>query len=714
MENRRLLGWRSLQTDTRTNLDDTDDEEWTPLSRHDYVHLGITIGYQCLVLLVVLHLWLCRTWPPYIPRQISLVCLTGVAGVVAYIGALVAYGVVERHEGDFLASCGVEGFLDYYGWGIWTSVALVRVYRSWKILVRHSVDMWPAWGQVLLISTPWLLPVVVYTMRPSLAEFNERGNWCDINRGVDITLYIYGCAPILGAFFLSYQMRRVRKQMNFFRMQVFQLMFLLLIGTVAFPLLEGWLQERDDIRRAWIMYDNVVSSLILFWPPIVEPLYRYIKGDNAYLHTYTKGFSTLPTPSQMRSSLQDQLSLEDLRKEFEKFADSRIARELPDFYKACLDREEIEDFFKRQAVTTAIIDRFVREGSEQQVNLSGEIRTKILSTEITSYNIFNDAMASVLKMMDNNFSAEFKESEAYRNLEKVVEEEAEELERLRRMRQLPPKEHVENDAKGLLKLLRRVSETVGNKSSKDSSSRQSEKTHSSSGLPRDTSDEERCSIEDISFDANGNVMRGHDAQELHEGMVLGDSVGAGEEASREDNISDDSTVPRLKADSDVYQLETRSSLAQHEHHYEDPVGDDDCVDPELGRKVPDYARTERSSATSQSLPPSLSDPRRGDPRDASAKAASSRPGALPPAYPRDDTYSASASAPLNGPSAVAAAQKSPSPGGSSDGSSLPSDIEAPLANGERSRGSTGSSLPLIFGSHSRSGGAGSVSGSSNG
>ena len=43
-------------------------------------------------------------------------------------------------------------------------------------------------------------------------------------------------------------------------------------------------------------------------------------------------------------------------------------------------------------------------------------------------------MASVLKMMDNNFSAEFKESEAYRNLEKVVEEEAEELERLRRVR----------------------------------------------------------------------------------------------------------------------------------------------------------------------------------------------------------------------------------------------------------------------------------------
>lgn len=61
----------------------------------------------------------------------------------------------------------------------------------------------------------------------------------------------------------------------------------------------------------------------------------------------------------MRSSLKDQLSLEELRHEFERFADSKIARELPDFYKACLDREEIDDFFERQAATSAIIDRLV-------------------------------------------------------------------------------------------------------------------------------------------------------------------------------------------------------------------------------------------------------------------------------------------------------------------------------------------------------------------
>lgn len=83
-----------------------------------------------------------------------------------------------------------------------------------------------------------------------------------------------------------------------------------------------------------------------------------VDQSNQYL---TTGSTNQIIRWQMRSSLKDQLSLEDLRKEFEKFADSKIARELPDFYKACLDREEIEDFFERQAATTAIIDRWDNE-----------------------------------------------------------------------------------------------------------------------------------------------------------------------------------------------------------------------------------------------------------------------------------------------------------------------------------------------------------------
>ena len=46
----------------------------------------------------------------------------------------------------------------------------------------------------------------------------------------------------------------------------------------------------------------------------------------------------------MRSSLKDQLSLEELRQEFEKFAELRVARELPDFYKVLVFTKDFEAF----------------------------------------------------------------------------------------------------------------------------------------------------------------------------------------------------------------------------------------------------------------------------------------------------------------------------------------------------------------------------------
>lgn len=84
-----------------------DDDVWEPLEHDDWAHLGITVGYQALVLVAVLHLWWCRTWPPYVPRQINLVCLTGLGGMLAYLGTLIASGAVDRHDGDFIGECRV-------------------------------------------------------------------------------------------------------------------------------------------------------------------------------------------------------------------------------------------------------------------------------------------------------------------------------------------------------------------------------------------------------------------------------------------------------------------------------------------------------------------------------------------------------------------------------------------------------------------------------
>lgn len=51
---------------------------------------------------------------------------------------------------------------------------------------------------------------------------------------------------------------------------------------------------------------------------------------------------------QLKASLAEQLSVDQLRAEFRKYIKTKIAQELIDFYQDSLDREEVEDFFERQ------------------------------------------------------------------------------------------------------------------------------------------------------------------------------------------------------------------------------------------------------------------------------------------------------------------------------------------------------------------------------
>lgn len=46
-----------------------------------------------------------------------------------------------------------------------------------------------------------------------------------------------------------------------------------------------------------------------------------------------------------------------------------------------MDREQVEGYFERQAMTMAIVDRFVVEGAEQEVNISQECRERLLKSD---------------------------------------------------------------------------------------------------------------------------------------------------------------------------------------------------------------------------------------------------------------------------------------------------------------------------------------------
>ncbi|CAN0569977.1 unnamed protein product, partial [Ectocarpus sp. 12 AP-2014] len=79
--------------------------------------------------------------------------------------------------------------------------------------------MWPPWAQVLLLTVPWCIPALAYTIDDHLSRFNEVRNWCEIYRPIDTFTYILGSSLIAGAFVLVYQMRKVRKQMNEYHLQ---------------------------------------------------------------------------------------------------------------------------------------------------------------------------------------------------------------------------------------------------------------------------------------------------------------------------------------------------------------------------------------------------------------------------------------------------------------------------------------------------------------
>ncbi|CAN0477642.1 unnamed protein product [Ectocarpus sp. 12 AP-2014] len=171
----------------------------------------------------------------------------------------------------------------------------------------------------------------------------------------------------------------------------------------------------DDLtvsRRVALFYP-VMTTYILLWGSIREPFMKKILGDDEYLGSYTHGFAQLPSPAQLKASLAEQLSVDQLRDEFRRYIKTKVAQELIDFYVDSLDREEVTDFFERQ------------------VNVSGACREKILTTDVTAFDIFEEARAEVLVVMETNFQRDFMTTEGFRRIMDASEKEQRELSLLR-------------------------------------------------------------------------------------------------------------------------------------------------------------------------------------------------------------------------------------------------------------------------------------------
>ncbi|CAN0187627.1 unnamed protein product, partial [Ectocarpus sp. 13 AM-2016] len=126
-----------------------------------------------------------------------------------------------------------------------------------------------------------------------------------------------------------------------------------------------------------------------------------------------------------------------LRDEFRRYIKTKVAQELIDFYLDSLDREEVAGFFERQAATMRIVDQYIKEGARDQVNVSGACREKILATDVTAFDIFDEARAEVLAVMETNFRRDFVTTEGFRRILNASKQEQRELRLLRAGGMLP-------------------------------------------------------------------------------------------------------------------------------------------------------------------------------------------------------------------------------------------------------------------------------------
>ncbi|CAB1104899.1 unnamed protein product [Ectocarpus sp. CCAP 1310/34] len=322
----------------------------------------------------------------------------------------------------------------------------------WRILIKHDDHMWPAKYQVLLMSSISLGPLLAAILVPDLHFFDETVNSCNTttdSRNVVLAMNALGFYVICYLWFVcARQLRWVRKQFNEYEAMKWTLSCLTLLLFSYAAVVAIILNNRHVyVRRVAIVYP-VLTTYTLLWGSIGEPIKRKLGGDTEYLNSFTKGFSEMPSPAQVRklppaardssndlvllkASLAEQLSVQQLRVEFRRYVETMVAQELVDFYLDSLDREEIKGYFARQAATMRIVEQYIREGGPDQVNISGECREEILSTDVTAYDIFDRARAEVLAVMETNFQRDFVETEGFRRIVDASELEQREMRLLR-------------------------------------------------------------------------------------------------------------------------------------------------------------------------------------------------------------------------------------------------------------------------------------------
>lgn len=356
------------------------------------------------------------------------------------VGAALLHGIVEREPDTPLARCDAFDFpLTWIGIGGAVATIYVRLYRNYSILIHHQSDLWPAWAQAVLVIAPYLMAPLVYAIFPSTWAFNPVTNMCEGDRTLAMIGMIVLLIQVTKCVAMNRALKSVRIQFN--EHKQLRIVFRGIMGAaITYFLIEFLIFPRNHlVGRLLTIVQTTATTIVLFWPLVGPLLKKTWTKDQEFLHQHTYGFATLPTIAIMKAAgLKEQLRYAEFRRYFKEYCDQQMAIESIKFYEACLERESLNDWNAVQAKTMAIIDQFIRAGSKLQINISHNMREKILSEpDLNRPDFFAEAKREVLTLMDLSLNEEFHKSAAYRGLQDAVESHTKELEALKGSHMIP-------------------------------------------------------------------------------------------------------------------------------------------------------------------------------------------------------------------------------------------------------------------------------------
>ncbi|KAH9531567.1 hypothetical protein CY35_19G044800 [Sphagnum magellanicum] len=424
----------------------------------DYVAVALTALVSLMIFGGSVLLVLRRTVPEIKAKQVPLLLIQSIGSIVWLTSLLMTRNMFKlSHRNSFWESCylwqlWLEG---PFGFGLLISCHIARAFRLYYVFVGRRLPPIRSTFLVPLLLVLWILLSTALQAVQPFRSINE----CSAHWYIWVVIGSMHLFYALVLILCTWAIRNIRFEFNEFTELVtgvsICLIFLVLwiIMNIVKQLAAGGGRLLGVFARFVLVFlGNVVVSC-LFWIPVTRPLLAHMlhhpvlgagRSNLNYDHSMGEALgvpnSGLLVPPAAHISLDEPLESllqhKRFRLSFLSFAESRIAGETVHFWDEVreLSKLSLTQQDRRVYMADHIIQRYIVNGSQCEINISAQMRLEILSTnDLADPNLFKRAAEEAVHMMQTNLLKEYWQSSYFQELKNQIEMDMEYSAQLERM-----------------------------------------------------------------------------------------------------------------------------------------------------------------------------------------------------------------------------------------------------------------------------------------